>query len=61
MNLGILGLFKYADFVLVSAGDFQVTETVRNSMFGDTTHLNRYQGAVAFTHLLIEEYEDLLR
>jgi hypothetical protein len=41
--------------------DFQVTDSVSNSMFGDTTHLNRYQGAVAFTHLLVEEYEDLLR
>ena len=41
--------------------DFQVSDEVSNSMFGDTTHLNRYQGAVAFTHLLVEEYEDLLR
>jgi len=41
--------------------DFQVTDAVSNSMFGDTTHLNRYQGAVAFTHLLVKEYEDLLR
>lgn len=41
--------------------DFQVTDAVSNSMFRDTTHLNRYQGAVAFTHLLVEEYEELLR
>ena len=41
--------------------DFQVSDEVSNSMLGDATHLNRYQGAVAFTHLLVEEYEDLLR
>jgi len=41
--------------------DFQVNDAVINSMFGDTTHLNRYQGAVAFTHLLAEEYAELLR
>ena len=41
--------------------DFQVTDAVSNSMFGDSTHLNRYQGAVAFTHLLAEEYAELLR
>ncbi len=41
--------------------DFQQTDVVSNDMFGDSTHLNRYQGAVAFTHLLAEEYADLLR
>lgn len=41
--------------------NFQETEAVKNEMFGDTTHLNRYQGAAAFTRHLAEEYADLLR
>ena len=45
----------------VPVRDFQVTDAVSNSMFGDATHLNRYQGAVAFTHLLVDEYAELLR
>jgi hypothetical protein len=41
--------------------DFQQTDFVSNDMFSDSTHLNRYQGAVAFTHLVAEEYAELLR
>ena len=41
--------------------DFQQTDFVSNDMFADATHLNRYQGAVAFAHLLAEEYAELLR
>jgi hypothetical protein len=41
--------------------DFQQTDFVSNDMFSDSTHLNRYQGAVAFTHLLAQEYAELLR
>jgi hypothetical protein len=41
--------------------DFQVTDAVSNSMFGDTTHLNRYQGAIAFTKLIAEEYAERLQ
>ncbi len=40
--------------------DFQVIEPVSNDMFSDTTHLNRYQGAVAFTEFLVERYAELL-
>lgn len=45
----------------VTIRDFQATDAVSNSTFGDTTHLNRYQGAVAFTRLLAAEYSALLR
>ena len=45
----------------VPVRDFQVIELVTNSMFGDTTHLNRYQGAVTFTRFLAEEYADSLQ
>lgn len=45
----------------VPVRDFQVIEPVTNSMFGDTTHLNRYQGAAAFTRFLAEEYADSLQ
>jgi hypothetical protein len=41
--------------------DFQVIDAVSNDMFSDTTHLNRYYGAVAFTELLAEQYAELLR
>jgi hypothetical protein len=41
--------------------NFQEIDAVTNQMFGDTTHLNRYQGAAAFTHYLAEEYADILR
>lgn len=40
--------------------DFQVIDAVSNDMFSDTTHLNRYQGAVAFTRFLAEQYAPLL-
>lgn len=45
----------------VPVRDFQQIDAVSNDMFGDTTHLNRYQGAVAFTEFLAREYTDLLR
>ncbi|MEL6301555.1 MAG: hypothetical protein AAFV47_08410 [Pseudomonadota bacterium] len=40
--------------------DYQTIEPVTNAMFSDTTHLNRYQGAVAFTAFLAEQYAELL-
>ncbi|MEM6639709.1 MAG: hypothetical protein AAF610_07390 [Pseudomonadota bacterium] len=40
--------------------DFQEIAPVRNDMFSDTTHLNRYQGASAFTDFLAKRYADLL-
>lgn len=40
--------------------DFQQIEAVTNDMFGDTTHLNRYHGAAAFTAFLAEEYAENL-
>ena len=42
----------------VQIRDYQVTDRVKNSMFSDTTHLNRYQGATAFTNLLVDEFDD---
>jgi hypothetical protein len=42
-------------------GDFQQIDAVSNDMFSDTTHLNRYHGAVSFTRHLAEEYADILR
>ena len=41
--------------------DYQRIDAVSNDMFSDTTHLNRYQGAISFTRHLVEEYADLLR
>ena len=38
--------------------DWQVIEPVPNSMFSDTTHLNRYRGASVFTRFLAEQYAD---
>lgn len=40
--------------------DWQVVDVVGNDMFSDTTHLNRYRGAVAFTRLLAEQYAEVL-
>jgi hypothetical protein len=44
----------------VKIRDFQKTPDVANTMFSDTTHLNRYEGAHAFTELLVREYADAL-
>lgn len=41
--------------------NFQQIGAVSNDMFSDTTHLNRYEGAVAFTMFLADEYAELLR
>ncbi len=40
--------------------NYQVIDAVTNDMFSDTTHLNRYYGAVAFTKFLAERNADLL-
>ena len=44
----------------VPVRDYQVLESVPNHMFSDTTHLNRYQGAAAFTAFLAELYAPIL-
>ncbi len=36
--------------------DHQQLEEVPNHMYGDVTHLNRYQGAVAYTQYLADRY-----
>ena len=41
--------------------DLQEMESVPPEMFSDTTHLNRYRGAVAFTQYLVDQYEDYLK
>ncbi|MEM9316305.1 MAG: hypothetical protein AAGA95_16925 [Pseudomonadota bacterium] len=40
----------------VTVRDWQQIDVVSNDMFGDTTHLNRYEGAVAFTRFVAEQY-----
>ena len=40
----------------VTIRDYQKIDGLSNAMFGDTTHLNRYQGAVRFTHHLVEQH-----
>ena len=40
--------------------DFQQIEGIDPTKFSDTTHLNRYQGAVAFTQFLVDRYRDYL-
>ena len=45
----------------VSIRDYQVIDAVSNQMFGDTTHLNRYEGAVGFTGFLAERYAENLQ
>lgn len=45
----------------VPVHNFQQIPAVTNDMFSDTTHLNRYRGAVAFTTFIAERYADALR
>ena len=45
----------------VAVRDFQQIDAITTDMFSDTTHLNRYYGAAAFTAFLAEEYADYLR
>ena len=45
----------------VKVRDFQSIDAVSNDMFSDTTHLNRYQGAVAFSEFLAGEYAGILQ
>ena len=45
----------------VPVRNFQQIGAVTNDMFGDTTHLNRYHGAVAFSEFLASEYAELLK
>jgi len=40
----------------ITIRDYQEIDGLSNAMFSDTTHLNRYQGAVRFTHHLVEQY-----
>ena len=42
----------------VTIRDYQQIDGLTNDMFTDTTHLNRYQGAVRFTHHLVEQYAE---
>ncbi len=45
----------------VKIKNHQELPVIKPSMFRDTTHLNRYQGAVAYTNYIIDEYADTLR
>ena len=42
----------------VTIRNFQNIDGLSNEMFSDTTHLNRYQGAVRFTHHLVDQFGD---
>lgn len=44
----------------VPVRDFQTIDAVSNDMFGDTTHLNRYHGAVAFSEFIARFYANEL-
>lgn len=44
----------------VTFRDFQEIDAVTNDLFRDTTHLNRYQGAVVFTDFIVETYAPIL-
>ncbi|MEN7343223.1 MAG: hypothetical protein AAAFM81_09780 [Pseudomonadota bacterium] len=44
----------------ITVQDFQTIDPVTNDMFSDTTHLNRYEGAVALTEFLAERYKPIL-
>lgn len=45
----------------VKVRNHQQVMGVTNSMFTDTTHLNRYQGAANYTEFLAREFTDLLK
>lgn len=45
----------------VTIKNHQDLSVIKPSMFSDTTHLNRYQGASAYTKYLVNHYLNLLR
>jgi hypothetical protein len=45
----------------VTIVNHQNLNVMKPHMFGDTTHLNRYQGAVTYTQFIIDQYADFLR
>ena len=49
---------KIEQATAVEIRDYQEIEGLTNAMFSDTTHLNRYQGAVRFTGHLAEQFGD---
>jgi hypothetical protein len=51
---------RIEDATGVTVQNFQQIDAITIDMFSDTTHLNRYYGAVAFTAFLAENYADLL-
>jgi hypothetical protein len=53
-------LRRIADETGVAVRDLQAIPPVTNDMFADTTHLNRYRGAVAFTRFLADHYVEIL-
>jgi len=44
----------------VKIKNHQDLDVINPAMFGDTTHLNRYQGQVAYTDYLLDQYIHLL-
>ena len=54
-------LNRIRDETGVTIRNYQDLEGFTPEMFGDTTHLARYQGDVPFTAHLVEEYAPLLR
>jgi hypothetical protein len=58
LNKTIARIEKETGVVIKNHQDLDV---MNPTMFGDTTHLNRYQGAVTYTKYIIEQYADLLK
>jgi len=52
---------RMEDATGVPVRNFQQIDAITIDMFGDTTHLNRYYGAAAFTAFLANEYAALLQ
>jgi len=52
---------RMEDATGVPVRNFQQIDAITIDMFGDTTHLNRYYGAAAFTAFLADEYAALLQ
>lgn len=52
---------RIEDATGVTIKDHQDLAVMKPHMFSDTTHLNRYQGAVAYTKYLADQYHHYLR
>lgn len=58
LNETVIKIEQATGVVIKNHQDLPVIEP---SMFSDTTHLNRYQGAAAYTKYLVEQFSHLLK